>query len=144
MGIAILRTRSIPTRRVWPASVMTQPDLRLCLVERMTPWYRKGAAEPKPCLSPVEICTLTAAGSLLPAGIASSATRNNFHQPPLCFCPTEEINSRTSTQYATTYSSLWKMKVLQTRTRQTLVFDPGGSTGRLRACLFLGAWRMFV
>ena len=68
----------------------------------------KGTAVPKSCLSPMEMSTLTAAGGLLPAGIASLVTRTNFHQPPLWFCPTEKINLRTSFQYATTYSSFWK------------------------------------
>ena len=31
----------------------------------------------------------------------------------------------------------WR-NVLETKSRQTLVFDPGGCTGRLRACPFLG------
>ena len=43
----------------------------------------KGAVAPKPCLSLVEVRKLTAAGGLLPAGIASTATRTIFHQPPL-------------------------------------------------------------
>ena len=34
----------------------------------------------------------------------------------------------------------WR-RVLQTKSRQTLVFDPGGSTGRLRTCPFSGTWR---
>ena len=65
----------------------------------------KGVAAPKPCISAVEMHTLTATGGLLPAGTASSATRTNSHQPPLWFCTTEEIDLRTSIQYATTYSS---------------------------------------
>ena len=77
----------------------------------------KGAVVPKPCLSPVEMRTVTAAGGLLPASTALSATRVNFHQPPLWFYPIKEINLRTSVQYATTYSSFWKLKVLQTKTR---------------------------
>ena len=32
------------------------------------------------------------------------------------------------------------MKVLEMKTRQTLVFDPGGSTDHLRACPFLVGW----
>ena len=40
----------------------------------------KGAAVPKPCLSPVEMRTLTAAGNLLPAGIASTVTRIVYYQ----------------------------------------------------------------
>ena len=73
----------------------------------------KDAAASKPCLSPAEMRTLTAADGLQLAGPASTSTRTIFHQPSLLFCPTEEINLRTSIQYAT-YSSFWKMKVLET------------------------------
>ena len=52
----------------------------------------KSAPAPKPRLSPVEMRTLTAAGGLLPAGTASTATRTIFHQLPLWFCPTEDMN----------------------------------------------------
>ena len=66
----------------------------------------KGATAPKLCLSPVKTRTLTATGGLLPASTASTATRTIFHQSPLWFCPTKEMNSRmTSMQNATTYSS---------------------------------------
>ena len=102
------------------------------------------AAAPKPCLSSAEMRTRTAAGSLLPAGTASTATRTIFHQPPLWLCLTKEIKSRTSNQYATNYSSFWTLKVLETISRQTPVFDPGGSTGRLRACPLLGASRALL
>ena len=73
-----------------------------------------GAAAPTSCLSPVEIFTLTAADVLFPAGTASTATRTTFDQPRFWLCPTEEINLRTSNQYAMDCSSFWKMKVLQT------------------------------
>ena len=41
----------------------------------------KGAEAPKPCLPPAEMRTPTAAGGLLPAGIASTATRTTFSRP---------------------------------------------------------------
>ena len=41
----------------------------------------KGSAAPKQCLSPVEMCALTAAGGLLPAGTASTAMRTIFPRP---------------------------------------------------------------
>ena len=82
--------------------------------------------------------TRTATAGLLPASKASKATRTIFQQSPLWFCLTKEIHLRTSNQYATNYSSFWKMKVLQTKSMQTLVFDPGGSKGRVHACPFLG------
>ena len=103
----------------------------------------KGAA-PKPCVAPVKMRTLTATDGLVLAGKASSATRINFHQPPLCFCPMEEINLKTSIQHATTHSSFWKLKVVQTKTRQTLVFGSGGFTDYQRACSFLGGSRALL
>ena len=125
-----------PTRST-SFSMTAEPPALPC---RDTVLVDNGVEGPTPCLSPVEMRTLPiAAGGLLPAGTASTATRTIFHLPPLWFYPTKEMNSRTmaSIQYAT-YSSFWKRKTLETKTRQTLVFDPGGSTGRLRACPFLG------
>ena len=48
-----------------------------------------GAAASTPCLSPVEMQTLTAAGDLLPTGKTSTATMTIFHQLPLWFCLTK-------------------------------------------------------
>ena len=105
-----------------------------------------GAAVPKSCLPPLEVRTPTAADGLLPTDKTSTATRTTFHPLPLWFCLAEEINSRTSTQYASYYSScFWWIinqqapfcpRVIETKSGQNLVFDPGGSTGRLRACPF--------
>ena len=103
-----------------------------------------GAAVPKSCLSLLNIRTPTAAGGLLSAYTVSTTTRTTFYQPPLRFCSTEGTNLRTSNQYATNYSSFWKMKVLQTNSMQTLMFDAGGFKGRLRACPFLGTWRALL
>ena len=94
----------------------------------------KDAAASKPCLSPVEMHTLTAAGDLLPAGNATTATRIIFYQPPLWFCPIEEIKSGITIQYAMHYSSFWKMGILETKSRQTLVLGPDGSINHLCAC----------
>ena len=94
----------------------------------------KGTAAPKPCLPPMEMRTLTVAGGLLPTGKASTATGIIYYQPRLCFCPIKEINSRTSNRNATDYISFWKLKILRTKSRKTLMFDPGDSTGCQRAC----------
>ena len=56
----------------------------------------EGAPAPKPCLSPVEMRTLTTADDLLPAGKVSTAARIIFYQLPLRFCPTEETNFGTT------------------------------------------------
>ena len=109
-----------------------------------------GAAAPNLYLSPLKMRSPTAPGGLLPADKASTTTRITFYQPRLRFCPTEETNSkRTSTQYASYDSSFWKnillaapscRRVIETKSGQTLVFNPGGSKGRLRACPFWGTW----
>ena len=104
-----------------------------------------GAAVPKSCISPLEMCTSTATSGLLPASTTSTATRTAFDQPRRRFCPIEDTSfERTSVQYASYYSSFWWIndklaapswrRVIQTKSRQTLVFSQGGSTGRLRAC----------
>ena len=113
-----------------------------------------GAAALKPCFSLVEMRTLTAAGCLLPAGKVSTATRIPYYQPRLRFYPIEAMNSeRTPIQYTSYYSSFRRMNNplplfwrggIEAKSRQTLGFDPSGSTGRLRACLFLGTWRALL
>ena len=110
-----------------------------------------GAAALKSCISPLEVRSPSAAGSLLPTGKASSTTNIIFCQPRLRFCPIEETDSeRTSTQYALYYNSsfCWNQlpapswrRVSQNKSRQTLELDPGGSKGRLRACPCLKTWR---
>ena len=113
-----------------------------------------GAAAPKSCLSPLETRSPTAAGGSLPAGKASTTTRITFYQPHLRFCPTRETNSyRTSTQHALYYNSnfwlnqlpspSWR-RVIQTKSRQNLLSNLGGSQGRLRACPFFGIWRALL
>ena len=139
------------------SSAQVDPD-QMCLTSfgddstgpRTFPYSRddalvnKGAAAPKPCLSPMEMRTLTAAGDLLPTGTAFRATMTIFHQPPFWFYSTEEIQFRTSIKYTTDYITFWKMKVLETKSRQNLAFDPGGHTSRLGACPFLGAWLVLL
>ena len=95
----------------------------------------KGAAVPKPCLSLMDMRTLTAAGGLLPADIASTAMRTIFPRPFFLGSleKTKKRTSRTNNQFA----PFCRWRVIQTKSTQTLVFDPGGSTGRLRACPFL-------
>ena len=61
-----------------------------------------GAVAPKSCLSPADMCTSTASGSLIPNRPASKASRIISYQPRSRLCPTEETNAgTTSFQYAT-------------------------------------------
>ena len=46
-----------------------------------------GTAVPKPCLSSVEMRTLTAAGGLFPTGKTSTATKTIFQQLPFWVLP---------------------------------------------------------
>ena len=84
-----------------------------------------------------------------PPAKTSTATRITFYQPRLRFCSTEKTNSEsTSAQCASYYSSSWWInnqllasswwRVIQTKSMQTLIFDPGGFKSRLRACPFFG------
>ena len=111
------------------------------------------AAAPKPCLSTLKMRTTTAAGDVLPAGTTSRATRTTSDQPLLWFCPTKEKKLRTSILYASCYSIFGRInnqqapfwpRNIETKSGQNLVFDPGGSTGRLCACPFLGTWRALL
>ena len=113
-----------------------------------------GAAAPKSCLSPLKMHSPIAAGGLLPAGEAFTTTRITFFQPRLRFSQTEETHSeRMSTQYDLYYnSSFWLKhlpapswrKVIQTKSRLNLVFDPGDSKYCLRVCPFLGTRRALL
>ena len=75
------------------------------------------------------------------------------HQLSLRFYPTEEIYLRTSIQYASYNSTFWKInnqqapfwpRAVKTKSEHNMVFNPGGSTGRLRACSFLGTCRALL
>ena len=68
-----------------------------------------GAATPKPCLSLLEIRTLTAAGGLLPTSTTSTAMRTTFDQPSHWFCPIEEMKLRTSIHTASSCIIFWRV-----------------------------------
>ena len=112
-----------------------------------------GAAASKSCLSPLEMRSVTYAGGVLPADMAPTATRTTFHQLPLWFCLIEETNSKTSVLYVSYFNSfgwinnqqvLFWPRVIEAKFGQNWLFDPEGSTGRLRACPFLGTWRALL
>ena len=49
----------------------------------------------------------------------------------------------TAVSGGTSFLPSWR-KVIQTKSRQNIIFDPGGSKGLLRACPFLGTWRALL
>ena len=116
-----------------------------------------GDAASESCLPSLEMRSPTAAGGLVPTGEASTAKETNFNQPPLRFRSTEETDlgpncEKTSIPYASfDSSSFWRLltapyfrRVVDTKSRQIMTFDPGGSRGHLRACPFLGSCRALV
>ena len=112
-----------------------------------------GPATSESCLPSMEMRSSIAAGGLVPTGEASTASETTLNEPPLRFCPTEETNlepncKKTSTPYASFESSsfFWRLlaapycrSVVDTKSRQSKTFDPGGSRGHPRACPFLGS-----
>ena len=100
-----------------------------------------GAATPKSCLPLLEMRTTTAADGFLPTGETFTATKTTFDHPTLRLCLTEETNLRTSSPPVLYDSSLWKnnlfaapscRRVIEIKSEQNRMFDPGCSQGRLR------------
>jgi hypothetical protein len=95
----------------------------------------------KPCLSPVEIRKLTSADSLQRAGATSNTTTQGTNFPPQLlprsFLETsEEKKISTTRQTFAKYNRSWHPKVIETKSRQNMVFDPGGLSGCPCGCLF--------
>ena len=117
----------------------TGPPILPCLRDRAL--VDRGAAVPKLCLSSVEMRITTAAGGLLFAGTAFRTMRTIFSRLFSSWAFGEETKKITSgTNSSQLALSYWR-KVIQTKSRPTLVFDPDGCTGRLRSCPFLGGRR---
>ena len=115
----------------------TEPStLPRCMGDAMVD---KGAEEQTPCLLPMERRTLTAAGGLLPVGTASTAMRTIFLRP-LFFWSLSEETKKSTTRTTNQLAPLCRWRVIQTKSRQTRVLDPGGYTGHLRDGPFLGGW----
>ena len=118
------------------------------------------ATSPGSCLPSLKMRSPTPAGGLLPTGEASTATKTTSNEPLLGFYPTEEMNPEEDSKKENLWtsiasgcygSSFWKLlaapycrRVVHTKSRQNRTFDPGGSQGHLRACPFLGSWRVLV
>ena len=103
----------------------------------------------------------TAGGGVAPTGEASTASETTSNEPLLRFYETEEMNpegdSKMEDSWTLTSSasydsnSFWRLsatpycrRVVDTKSEQKRIFDPGGSRGHLRACPFWGSWRVLV
>ena len=152
--VAVLPTGLIPTPCVLPALVMTAPDLLPC--SRQDALVVNGAAAPKSCLPSLEMRTTSAAGDLLPIDKISTITTTTFNKPPLRLYLTEETNSKETNSWTSVaparYDSSFRKplaapfcrRVIETKSGQNRMFDPGGSQGRFRACPFSGTWRALL
>ena len=106
----------------------------------------KGTEGPKPHFPPVEVRMLSSvADGLMPAGTASTSTMTAIFSPPLfSWSLSKETKERTGRTKLNQLAPLCWRKVIQTKSRQTLVFDPGGCSGRLRGCPFLRRQRALL
>ena len=162
-AIQAMRGDCFPARRVEPGpttnstsfGVKAEPPALPC---RNDVVVESGSAASESCLLSMEMRSSTAAGGLVPTGEASTASETTLNEPSLRFCPIEEtdlepICKKTSPPYASYESSsfFWRLlaaphcrSVVDTKSRQNTTFDPGSSQVRLRACPFLGPWRVLL
>ena len=153
-----MRRDNVSARRIEPGpknnstsvGILAEPPALPC---RNDIPVENGDASPKSCLPFLEMRSPSAAGGLLSTGEASTATGANFNKPPLRFYLTEETDSKTNWRTRILYVSydsnflpaaysFWM--VIETKSGENRMFDPGGSQGRLRACPFLGSWRVLL
>ena len=94
----------------------------------------------KPCLSPVEIRKSTSAGSLQRAGATSTTKTQGTNFPPQLlpwsFHEMDEEKNNCTRQIFAKYNRSWHPKVIETKSRQNMVFDPGGLSGCPYGCPF--------
>ena len=128
--------------------MMAEPPALPCREDILV---ENGDASPKSCLPFLEMRSPSAAGGLLPTGEALTATGTTLNKPPLWFYSTEEMDSKTNWRTRILHVSYdsnflpaaysFRM-VIEIKSGENRMFDPGGSRGRLRACPFLGSWRV--
>ena len=116
----------------------TEPPALPCRDDALV---NQGHQVAKPCLSPVEIRKSTSAGSLLHAGATSITKTQGTNFPPQLLPwsfreTSEEKNISTTRQTFAKYNRSWHPKVIETKSRQNMVFDPGGLSGCLCGCPF--------
>ena len=105
-----------------------------------------GAAAPKSCLPSLEMRSPTAAGGLLPTGKGSIATRITFNHPPLRLSTEETSCKKTLIPYVSCDSSFSQKnnlpaasscrRVIETKSGENRIFDPGGSRSSARLPVF--------
>ena len=112
----------------------TEPPALPCRDDALV---NQGHEVAKPCLSPVEMRKSTSAGSLLHTGAASTIKIQGTSFPPQLVPwslreTSEEKNNCTRQTFAK-YNGSWHPKMIETKSRQNVVFDRGLS-GCLCGC----------
>ena len=120
-----------------------------------------GNAASDSCLPSMEMRPATAAAGLVTTGEASTAWETTFNEPLLRFYKNEKMNPEGGSKMQDSWtltpsasydsSSFWRLfaspyyrRVVNTKSRQSRTFDPGGSRGHLRACPLLGSWCVLI
>ena len=111
----------------------TEPPALPCRDEALV---NQGHEAAKPCLSPVEIRKSTSAGSFLHADATSNTTTQGTNFPPQLLPRSfremsGEKKISTTRQTFAKYNRSWHPKGIETKSRQNMVFDPGGLSGCL-------------
>ena len=156
-GFSARRVEPGPNTNSTSLGVKAEPPALPCRDDVVV---ESGDAASESCLPSLEMRSSTVVGGLVPTGEASTAKETNFNQPPLRFCSTEETDleascNKTSIPSASYDSSSvfqernlsatpYYRRAVDTKSRQNMPFDPGGSRGHLRACPFLESWRALV
>ena len=165
-AVQAMRGDGFPAHRVEPGpntnstsfGVKAEPPDPPCMDDVVV---ESGVAASESCLPSLEMRSSTAAGGLIPTGEAPTASETTSNEPLLRFYKTGEMNPecgstmedlRTLTPSASyDSSSFWRLfaapycyRVVETKSRQNRIFDPGGSRDHLCACPFLRSWRPSV
>ena len=143
-AVQAMRGDCFSARRVEPSLTTNSTSFGM-KVEPPTFPYRddvvveSGLAAPKSCLPFKEMRSPSAAGGLLPTGKTFSATGTNFPPQllPRSFRETsEEKKISTTRQTFAKYNRSRHPKVIETKSRQNMIFDPGGLSGCPCVCPF--------
>ena len=120
-----------------------------------------GVAAYESCLPSLEMRSSTAAGGFSSHRRSLTASETTSNEPFLRFYEIDKMKPEGDSKMEDSWtltpsalydsSSFWRLfaapycyRIVETKSRQNLTFDPGGSRGHLRACPFFGSWRALV
>ena len=170
-SVRAMRGDSFSARRVEPGpntnltsfGVKAEPPALPCSDDVVV---ESGGAASESCLPSLEMRSPTAAGGLVPTGEASTATETTSNEPLLRFYATEEMNPEDDSKGKKSWTSVpsasfdsssssrllaapYSFRVVETKSRQNMTFDPGDSRPPPRLPVFgivarVGLWRGYT